>query len=286
MTDALHRFVLEAESIRGEHLQLDKSCSECLNTHHYPPAVARLLGEFLAAASLLGATLKFDGMLTLQARSQGEVPLIMAECTDQQGLRGIARQAQQAMSEDFKTLLSDGQLVLTITPRQGQRYQGLVSLEGDNLSQCIESYFQQSEQLLTRIWLHCDGERDAGFFLQSLPEANRRNADDEVWQEVTMLADTLRSDEMHELTSEDLLHRLFHDRDVKLYTDKTPHFACQCSEERIANALISLGWEEVEAALAEVEPMEVNCEFCNRHYQFTRQQLAEIFGKGGTKTSH
>ncbi len=286
MTDALHRFLLENESIRGEHLQLDQSCSDCLNTHHYPPAVARLLGEFLATASLLGATLKFEGILTLQARSAGEVPLIMAECTDQQGLRGIARQAQQAMSEDFHTLLNNGQLVLTITPKQGQRYQGIVSLEGDNLAQCIEAYFEQSEQLLTRIWLHCDGERAAGFFLQSLPEANRRDASDEVWQEVTMLADTLSNDELHELSSEDLLHRLFHDRTVTLYPDKTPHFACQCSEDRIAKALISLGWEEVESALAEVEPMEVNCEFCNRHYQFDRQQLAEIFGRDAKPTSH
>ena len=163
------RFLFDNADIRGETVHLQASLKDLLETHQYAPGVASLLGEFLAAAVLLSTTLKYEGKMILQARSEGQVPLLMAECSSELKLRGIARGAQQATSEEFGMLLARGQLVITIDPDKGQRYQGIVPLVENSLSRSLDAYFQQSEQLHTRFWLASDGERAAGMLLQQLP---------------------------------------------------------------------------------------------------------------------
>ncbi len=162
MSDQLQRFIFDDSDVRGVHLRLGESYREIIDNNYYPPAVARLLGEFLAAAALLSVTIKFRGSLILQVRGNGEVPLIMAEANSNGDIRGIARDASRALGEDFHTLLGDGQLAITIDPERGKRYQGVVSLAGNSLAACIEGYFRQSEQLATRLWLDADGEHAAG----------------------------------------------------------------------------------------------------------------------------
>ena len=163
------RFLFEQADIRGETVHLDDAYRDILAIHQYAPGVSRLLGEFLAASVLLSTTLKFEGKLILQARSEGEIPLLMVESNSALEIRAIARGAEQATSERFDRLLANGQLAITIDPEQGQRYQGIVPLVEDSLANSLDAYFRHSEQLGTRLWLAADGQRAAGLLLQQLP---------------------------------------------------------------------------------------------------------------------
>ena len=277
--DLLQRFIFEDTDIRGELARLRQSYLDTVSSHRYPAPVAQLLGEFLAAAALLSATLKFEGTLTLQARSRGQVPLIMAEITSERRLRGIARDADLADSDDFHTLLADGQLAITITPARGQRYQGIVPLDGDNLAQCLEGYFRQSEQLATRLWLHCDGERATGMLLQELPVSAGGDAETRAdqWQHATTLADTLTATELADLPFEAILHRLYHRDPVRLFDPQPLQFQCSCSATRTLDALRTLGQEELLTIIAEQGAIDINCEFCHQHYHFTERDVRGLF---------
>lgn len=277
MSDEILRFIFDGTDIRGEWVQLDRSYRDTLANHHYPPAVRRLLGEFLAAVSLLSATLKVEGTVILQARGGGEIPLIMAEATANRELRGIAHGAERALSGDFGALLGGGQLSITIDPTGGRRYQGIVELLGDNLAACLEHYFRQSEQLPTRIWLAADADRSAGLFLQELPNRSDPEQRSRQWQHLVTLADTVSGAELLELSGEQLLYRLFHQEDLRLLRRDPLQFRCSCSQQRTEAMLISLGRAELEQILLEQGKIDVNCEFCNQRYQFGPAEVAALF---------
>lgn len=279
MNDALQRFLFDDTDVRGELTRLRQAYRDTVSSHAYPAGVARLLGEFLAAASLLSATLKFEGTLTLQARSEGQIPLIMAEITSDRRLRGIARGADEASSDDFGELLSNGQLTITVVPVSGQRYQGIVPLEGDCLAACLENYFQQSEQLATRIWLAADSQCCAGMLLQELPAAGDANSErrQQQWQHLTTLADTLSAAELLETSFEVLLHRLYHQDPVRVFEAQPVQFQCSCSSERTLSALRSLGEEELRSIIAEQGAIDINCEFCHQHYHYTEADVQALF---------
>ena len=148
--DIAQRFLFEHADLRGETVHLDQTMADIMAVHQYPPAVVALIGEFLAAAVLLSTTLKFDGKLILQVRSDGQIPLLMVECSHLLQVRAIARGAEQATASDFDQLLTNGQLAITVDPENGQRYQSIVPLAGTSLAESLDLYFEQSEQLLTR----------------------------------------------------------------------------------------------------------------------------------------
>ncbi|ARN73627.1 Hsp33 family molecular chaperone HslO [Oceanicoccus sagamiensis] len=279
MTDQLQRFIFDQTDIRGEITRLDTSYQETISNHHYPEVVAHLLGEFLAAATLLSATLKFEGTITLQARSEGEIPLIMAEASSDHKLRGIAREADNAVSEDFTKLLTNGQLIITVDPKQGQRYQGIVALEGNNLSECLEAYFLQSEQLSTRVWLASDQQQAVGMMLQELPPSEQVSAEQrqQDWQHISKLAETLTAPELLSLPFDELLYRLYHQEQVRMFEPDALAFQCSCSETRTLNALRTLGREELDSIIEEAGAIEVNCEFCHQHYSFDGTAIAQLF---------
>lgn len=282
MSDELIRFIFDTTDIRGEWVQLEHSYADTLANHHYPPGVRRLLGEFLAAVSLLGATLKFEGTLILQARSSGEVPLVMAEFTSDHAVRAIARGAETALGKDFATLLAsdngDGQLQITIDPTNGQRYQGIVGMEGGSLARSLEGYFLQSEQLPTRIWLAVDDSRAAGLFLQELPSRTDAATREQQWQHLLALAETITDAEMLQLEGESLLHRLFHQEQLRLLQRDPVTFRCSCSQERTENMLAGLGRVEIESILTDHGEIVVNCEFCLQTYRFSPDQARALFG--------
>ncbi|GAB3273937.1 Hsp33 family molecular chaperone HslO [Parahaliea aestuarii] len=277
-TDTSLRFLFDEADLRGEFVQLDSAYRDILALHHHSPAVSRLLGEFLAAAVLLATTLKFEGKLILQARSEGQIPLLMVECSSELELRGIVRGAEQATAERFDLLLANGQLAITIDPRRGKRYQGVVPLDGDNLAQCLQSYFAQSEQLGTRLWLAADGERAGGLLLQQLPSqlVTDSRQRDNFWEHACTLAATARDEELLTLAPAELLHRLYHEEALRLFEPRTPLFRCSCSRERTFGALVALGREELESLLAEQGAITMDCEFCNSRYQYQREDLAEL----------
>ncbi|MEM9254880.1 MAG: Hsp33 family molecular chaperone HslO [Pseudomonadota bacterium] len=287
-TDASRRFLFDDADIRGESTHLGKSYREILAIHQYAPGVSRLLGEFLAASVLLSSTLKFEGRLILQVRSEGQVPLLMAECDHRLQIRGIARGAEQATALDNEQLLTNGQLVITIDPDEGQRYQGIVMMQGGSLANSLDAYFEQSEQLKTQIWLAADGQRAGGLLLQQLPEQviNDEALRLQQWEHACSLATTVVDDELLSLSSNDLLHRLYHRDPVRLFAPRRVRFHCSCSRERTRDALLTLGQEELEGLLTELDPITMDCEFCNEQFHFSRDDLAEALGDPSSKILH
>lgn len=292
--DLLHRFIFDDCDIRGEIVTLGASYREVLGHNDYPPAIQRLLGEFLAAVSLLSSTLKFDGMITLQARGDGPISTIMAECNHHNSLRGIARMNtavelsdEQAQSGNLQQLLGASVLFITIEPRRAEdfqgkleRYQGIVPMESDNLAGCLEAYFAQSEQLATRLWFAANDQDASGLLVQALPQQLITDAEDNQahWETIITLASTISNAELLELDHETVLHRLFHEQPLRVFAPKAVHFACSCSRERSASALLSIGKDEVEELLVEKGSIDIDCQFCNQHYHFSATEVRELLG--------
>ncbi len=273
--DTARRFIFERADVRGELVHLRSAYHAVIDIHQYAPGVSRLIGEAQAAAALLTATLKFDGKLILQARSDGQLPLLMAECSSQRELRAIARGADEATAESFGELLGGGQLVITIDPERGNRYQGIVPLLPDSLAASLESYFARSEQLPTRLWLACDGDCAAGMLLQQLPgeagaDPEQRQAD---WEHACTLAATISAPELLTLPAAMLLGRLYADDEVRLFDPTPVRFRCSCSRERTLQALLSLDAGEVRGLFEELGTITMDCEFCNTRYSFLPEDL-------------
>jgi molecular chaperone Hsp33 len=287
-TNLTRKFIFDEADVRGEIVHLDSAYRDIIEIHQYPPGVSRLMGEFLAASVLLSTTIKFEGRLVLQAQSRGEVPLLMAECSNDLAVRAIARGAEAATSSEFGRLLRDGHLAITIEPHEGQRYQGIVPLDGGDLAACIESYFVNSEQLATRLWLASTGEMAAGLLLQQLPEQVVRDASlrEEQWQHACTLAETVRREEVLDLEQETLLYHLFHEDRVRLFGGQPVRFACSCSRERCHNALLSIGPEELLKLLEEEPEVTMDCEFCNQQYSFQRSDFDAQLGDTVFRSLH
>jgi molecular chaperone Hsp33 len=240
----------------------------------------------MVAASLLSETLKFEGSLTVQARSNGEIPLIMAEADESQNLRAIARTDVPPISREFSSLLKDGNLCITVDPKQGKRYQGIVSLGTESLSSALGEYFVQSEQLRSQFWLYCNGKEAAGFMLQELPSSDAPEVRKEQWEHLCHLASTLTPEELYTLDNETLLYRLYHEETVRLFPSEPLRFRCNCSPARIGKALLAVGIEELTEILKQDGGIEVNCEFCNQAYNFDELAVSELFDTAEEKTLH
>lgn len=282
--DQIHRFVFDDGDIRGEIVTLEATLQDATAHQQLPPEARALLGEFFAAVSLMIEVLKFSGTLTLQARGAGAVPLIMAEATDARTLRGIVKFAEDQAPDlhglSFPQMIGNGVLTLTLDPTQGQRYQGIVALEGETLAQCLTAYFARSEQLPTRLWLHSDGERSGGLLLQALPPSGNRNVRPDAWETAEQLADTVTAEELYELDHATLLVRLFNEFEVRLFPPYELAFKCQCSRERSLQALTALGRSDAYALLNERDIIDINCEFCGAEYRFGQPDLDELFLSG------
>nr|MBF0683612.1 Hsp33 family molecular chaperone HslO [Pseudomonas sp.] len=285
-SDFTQRFLFDNTDVRGEWVGLERSYVEVLAKHAYPEPVAQLLGELLAAAALLVGTLKFDGLLVLQARSAGAVPLLMVECSSDREVRGIARYHEEQLKPGatLPELMPEGVLAMTIDPANGQRYQGIVALDGINLAESLSNYFASSEQLPTRFWLNADGRRASGMLLQQLPADRIRDGEEREasWQHLRTLADTLTAEELLGLNTETLLHRLYHEEQVRLFEPRPISFHCSCSRERSAGALISLGQHDAEQLLNEQGGcVTIDCQFCNQKYRFDAADIAQLFAGAG-----
>jgi molecular chaperone Hsp33 len=288
MTDTLNRFILETTHVRGEWVHLDATWQALLERYDYPPVVRDLLGQALAAVALLSATIKFEGSLILQVTGNGPLNLLVVQAGAHGTVRGLARWQSEVPNADLSAQFGDGRMVMTIDPGEGrERYQGVVPLEGASLSEALEGYFTRSEQLPTRLWLAADGQRAAGLLLQALPGEQR---DPDAFNRAVILADTIKDEELLEWSVETLLHRLYHEEDVRLLEGSPVSFRCGCSRERVADMLRNLGRAEVEGILADEGVVEVRCEFCNAGYRFdavdAEQLFAEIEQPPGTRTRH
>lgn len=278
MSDQLQTFVIEKAGVRGVLVQLDEAWTQAQASADYPPNVSSLLGRSLVAAALMTGTIKFRGRLSIQLRTEDALRLLFVECSDQGILRGLARWDEAG---EVAANLPDGALLaITIEHADSdKRQQGLVAQEGGDLEVAFVHYFEQSEQLPTRIMLVERDGRCAGMLLQPLAidAASGQRRDEDGWNRVSHLLATLSADELVMLPPTDILLRLFHGEDVRVFDPQPLRFECSCSRTRVANMLRSLGKDEVEASLAAEGSISVTCEFCNRDYRFDSIDAAELF---------
>jgi molecular chaperone Hsp33 len=274
--DSFQRFLFEDLGIRGELVRLDSSW-EAVRTHHaYPPVVAAQLGQALAAVVLLSATIKFKGSLILQAQSSGPLKTLVAQATHNRSIRGLAHWEGPVDEGNLAEIYGAGRLVLTIQNEGSEPYQGIVALEGSGLAEAIQTYFTLSEQLATRLWLAADQQRAAGLFIQELPSGQHSAGD---WERIACLAETVTNTELLQLPAEELLYRLFNEEQVRLFEPEPVVFRCSCSRERIEGMLLSMGRQEVQGIVEDQGAVEVDCEFCNRHYHFDRVDVGALFAR-------
>lgn len=278
MNDQIQRFLFDDTNVRGEIVQLERAYGEVLDRHDYPEAIGHQLGELLSAVALLTETVKLDGTVSLEVRGKQGVDVLMAESNPGGQLRAIARYDESQVFADnasLRQLVGDGHIVITLDPKEGNRYQGIIALEHADLAGCLEAYFAQSEQLATRLWLSADGQRSAGLLLQQLPD-DHSNKDPDAWDRVVHLAATITDDELLTLEGQDVLYRLFHEETTRVFTPKALEFGCTCSRERIANALHTLGADELRGILEERQAIDTQCHFCHTRYHFSAAEIEAI----------
>lgn len=274
--DRVAKFAFADLPVRGELVHLDRAWRDIRRKDVYPPEVAAVLGEALAASVLLSSCLKFEGLLTLQITGDGPMHLLVVQCSHQREVRGLARWAGDVAGSGFRTLAGSGKMAVTVEAGGNRgRYQAIVPIAGATLAESLELYFRQSVQVPTRIWLSSDPRRVKGMLLQRLPGADEAGED---WRRLQSLAGTVPLPRLAGLSDEALLQRLFGGDDLRIYPAGPVHFHCSCSEARVAAMLRTLGREEFEALIAEAGEVDVRCEFCNHRYQFLDEDAGALFG--------
>lgn len=290
MTDQLKKYLFEDHSVRVQAVRLHHTWLQAQVHQHYPAAIKRLLGELVAASTLLAANLKFDGSLVLQIQGDGPIALLVVECRSDLSLRATVKIREGHSVPESGTMQEllnpggNGYFIVVLDPsnkQPGQQaYQGIVPLEGDTVAQALQHYMKASEQLDTLLWLAADDEHAAGVLLQRLPvhggNASKVNPSD-TWERASHLAYTIKPDELLQTDTDTLIHRLYWEEALIAFAPGPVHWHCPCSQERVSSMLRSLGQAEVNAILAEQGKVQVSCDFCGKPYEFDPVDCAALF---------
>lgn len=279
MSNQRTRFIFDNLPIRGIHIHAEEVWQHIISRKQYPIAICRALGELLAAGALLSSNLKLDGTLIVQVQGQGVLKLLVVEATSEQTLRATARWDENATVPDDASLNdllgNQGVFVMTLQPKDGEQWQGVVPLEGDSISQMLMNYMARSEQLDTYLVLASDENSVGGLLLQKLPENDLNHND---WQHFVKLSETLTAPELLHLDAQNILYRLFHETPPRVFEPEMLEFACTCSRGKVSDMLLLLGGQEVGEALAQEGSVSIDCDFCHEKYTFDEQDLQALFG--------
>ena len=277
--DLLHRYIFDQLDVRGELVQIENTYQEMIANHNYPAPVQTLLGELLVATCLLTATLKFEGEIAVQLQGDGPVKYAVINGDDKQNMRGIARLQGEVTGSSIKDLIGNGYMVITITPTKGERYQGIVPLEHDSLDKCLENYFEQSEQLKTRLWfateVTADTAKAAGLFLQVLPVNKDKSVED--FTHLEAISNTIKDEELLGLDANTVLTRLYHEDNPQLFEPQSISFRCGCSRDKTIAALVNVGQDELLADVQANGEVKISCRYCLKDYIFNEQDIKAIF---------
>ena len=291
--DLVRRFVLERHPIRGHAVRMSAAWQSLREHQDYPPAVQQLLGEAVGAVLLLAATLKFDGSLTLQLQGKGLVNLLVAQCTHDFKVRAMARHDPIGGEAGFRILAGEGQIVVTVEASdRASSYQGVVPITGNSLAESLEAYFEQSEQLPTRVLLAASASVVAGMLVQRIPGAGGTqeqldaSALESAWQKADAAMSGLAPGQLLEDDVEQRLVDMFGVDEVRVFSGHDVQFECRCSRERVANVLRSLGVEEVRSVIAEQGTCTVTCEFCQKPYKFDAIDVEHLFDEAAPRGSN
>ena len=277
--DYLQRVLFEDIDARCVFVRLEKVLEEIRARGQYDAADAGLVGEALLVVALMSSGLKFSGRISLQLRGSGPLQLLLADCSDSGGLRGMLSWRedldQRPDHQDLRACAGqDAVLTLLLDPSDGgQRWQGIVPLEAASLGEAVADYFERSEQLSTRFRLAVDARSGAALMLQRMPD---QKVDHEDWNRLEHLFASTRKEELLQLDGETLMRRLFHEESRRVFPPRELAFDCPCSRERVSEVLYSLGEEELQQMAAEPEATEVRCQFCNQRYRFDAMDLQAL----------
>ncbi|HLT01199.1 MAG TPA: Hsp33 family molecular chaperone HslO [Geminicoccaceae bacterium] len=294
----LRPFQLERSTLRGRVVRLGDLVDQVLTRHDYPEPVGRLLGELFVLAATLAGGLKFNGTFSLQIRSDGPVSLMLADCTNDGAMRGYARYDEAAVAaasgSDVEALLGQGHLAFTVDQNEaGQAYQGIVELSGPTLTDCMQAYFRQSQQIQTGLKIAVDrieaGEglrwRAGGIMIQRVADeakdiwGEERATED--WRRTMLLLATATAAELIDpyLPPERLLLHLFHEEGVRVFTPLNLRFGCRCTRERVEALLRRFPEDELDDMKDDDGEVVVTCQFCNVDFRFDDAQLARLHGR-------
>jgi molecular chaperone Hsp33 len=292
MTDQFKKYLLPDHSTRVQAVKLTQAWQTGLAHQHYPDCVERLLGELVAASILLASNIKFDGSLVLQLQGDGPISLIVVECTSDLSIRAtVSLREGHDIPQDgtLQSLLNTqgkGRFIVVLDPNKEttdlKPYQGVVPLEGESVAEVLRLYMRNSEQLDTKLWLASDSRHASGLLLQRLPDHGglhtpEQAAHEETWQRVSHLASTVKPEELLELDTDTLIHRLFWEEDLIAFEPQDVRWHCPCTRERVAGMLRALGRPEIEDILNEREKIHIVCNFCGKPYEFDAIDCASLF---------
>ena len=275
--DQIQHFLFENKGIRGILVRLDDSLKNILSQHQYPEAVNHLLAESLAATTLMMTTIKFNGKLIMQLQNQGAISLLVTKCNDQLGISGLAKWDNTIPVESLEKTLDQGKLVMTLMQdNKVEPYQSIVPINSQSVAGALEDYFTQSEQLPTKLWIQHHEQQAVGLLLQLLPDHEQQDTQD-FYLEAAKFTGIDITEQFPTMNNAELLQQLFPQQDIRLFEQKPVSFHCDCSIERMKNAIITLGKDEAYDILQENHAIEVSCDFCAKQYAFTRNDIDDIF---------
>ena len=280
MTDnKIQRFLFKELNIRGQVIQLNDAWQLMIKDRHYPPVISKLLGELTAFSVIMATGMKHTGKVTLQIQGSGPITLLLVEVTHDLKIRGLAKTNQTIKNEaTLDELLGDGQIVVTLENTQTNRhFQSYVERTGDNIIKVCESFLTQSEQQPSKLWLAATDTALGGVLIQKMPDSD--NQDKDGWNRIYNITTTVKEEELTDLDSETLLHRLFHEEEVGLFEAQEVRYECPQDKSRVDQMLISLGEEEVRKVLKEQGEIVIHNEICNVHLRYGETEVNALFKK-------
>ena len=274
MPDLLQPCLIESANARLSIIQMENSWASVLSRHVYPESVAAQLGQLLASSVLLRSRLKKGSSIILQIQGKGALETLVAQANPENTMRGLAKwQRSFDPAASIEEIYGDAKLVMTLSHKQ-ERYQGIVELSGQTLSDSLEAYLVQSEQLPSCLKLFANQQHVAGILIQKLPT---QFDEDDDWQRIKLITQTITAQEMLNLSVDEIIHRLYHLEDVRVYDQQTVAFKCSCSRDRIDSVLETMGRDSMLELLEEKGAVNVDCEFCNQTYEYKQAQIDHLF---------
>ncbi len=275
--DTLQRFMFEHASIRGEIAYLDDTYKTILHQRPYPPSVKHLLGEAIVSCLLLAGSIKFEGEISLQFHGDKRLPLLLVQCDHLLQIRAFAKYQEEGEDIDYNAAFLQGKMALTINQyNQTQAYQSVVPIHSLSMSENMMHYFAQSEQVASRVWLAITDTTAAGILLQLMPGQTSLQRE-QFWEYAVHLGETITEDELLTLDNKTILHRLYHETELRLYSARPVRFHCRCNVAKMKQVLTVLGEADVQQLLKEKGQVDVHCEFCNQNYTFDSIDIALLF---------
>ena len=284
MKDVVVPFVFESLPVRGALVQLESAWRRMQEGHQYAKPVTEILGHAAAATTLIAQSLKFDGSVTMQISSQGPLGMVVMQATDDLDIRGMATSHDIEEEAQFAELVEGAHCAVTVDAGAMERpYQGIVEINPESLAASFENYFDRSVQVPSHMVLQHTDSHCGGILLQQMPGEQPANEDD--WRRLGYLIATLRSQDLSEGATPELLHMLFAEDDVRMFQHRSVRFHCRCTQARVEEVLRFLGEEETRAALKDVGRVDVTCEYCGKVRSFDPVDVSRVFSDHVVQTS-